>query len=64
MHETDRTHAPAVCIRSSKDSRRTALIGSGWKLIEWTTGNRSLFNLHFDIGRTKDLHAKQSLPSL
>lgn len=42
----------------------TALIGSGWKLIEWTTGNRSLFNLHFDIGRTKDLHAKQSLPSL
>ena len=42
----------------------TALIGSDWKHIKWTTVNRSLSKLHSDIGETKDLHAKQSLPSL
>ena len=36
-----------------------ALIDGEWKLIEWSTGNLSLFNMHSDIGETKDLYAKE-----
>jgi arylsulfatase A-like enzyme len=41
-------------------STDTALIDGEWKLIEWTTGNLSLFNLRSDIGETKDLYAKEA----
>jgi arylsulfatase A-like enzyme len=41
-------------------SADTALIDGEWKLIEWTSGNLSLFNLRSDIGETKDLYAKEA----
>ncbi len=37
-----------------------ALIDGDWKLIEWSTGNLSLFNLRTDIAETRDLYAKEA----
>ena len=55
--QTSKTMPREPFLISSAD---TALIDGEWKLIEWTTGNLSLFNLRSDIGETKDLYAKEA----
>ena len=37
-----------------------AMIDGDWKLIEWSTGNLSLFNLSKDTAETHDLYAKEA----
>ncbi len=37
-----------------------ALIDGEWKLIEWSSGNLSLFNLRTDIGETRDDYQKEA----
>lgn len=41
-------------------ARDTALFDGDWKLIEWSTGSLSLFNLRTDVGEEKDLYGKET----